>query len=81
MKTSSLAIERERKVTSTVRKENSALRMRLEAAYESTKSGMQLRTLERICDLAPLLHACPTLVALMPESRPLPGVEPDTTSY
>jgi len=46
VKTSSLAIERERKVTSTVRKENSALRMRLEAAYESTKSGMQLRTLE-----------------------------------
>lgn len=45
VKTSTLAVERERKVVSTVRTENSELRMRLEAAYESSKRGMMLRDL------------------------------------
>merc|ERR1712046_252690 len=45
VKTSTIAVERERTVTSTVRKENTDLRMRLEAAYETSKRGMLLRDL------------------------------------
>lgn len=45
VKTSTVAVERERQVTSTVRKENTDLRMRLEAAYETSKRGMILRDL------------------------------------
>jgi hypothetical protein len=62
VKSSTIAVERERTVTSTVRKENTDLRMRLEAAYETSKRGMLLRDLttkNKWCQeqLAHALHA------------------------